>query len=191
MKTRGRSSSSCASNGTQKSNGDFTSDTPKKSRKIRKSSSQSPSRKPKQIQSNLVQQRDTNVVDIEYEFGGPMGALGVVLGLPAVIYFLYFVCNKELCVTNPMSFDWEAAWDRVPCCYKGFFSTEATLIFSGWMLFQILLERVLPGEVVEGTLLPNKTRLKYRLSGHLQWWVTALVLTHGWIEFSPLGELGL
>ena len=29
----------------------------------------------------------------EYEFGGPVGALGIIFGLPAVIYFLFFACG--------------------------------------------------------------------------------------------------
>lgn len=43
---------------------------------------------------------------IEYEFGGPVGALGVIFGLPLVIFALYFLCNKDVCVENPMNFNW-------------------------------------------------------------------------------------
>ena len=31
--------------------------------------------------------------EIHYEFGGPVGALGVMVGLPLVIYLLYFACG--------------------------------------------------------------------------------------------------
>jgi hypothetical protein len=44
---------------------------------------------------------------IEYEFGGPIGAAGVIFGLPFVIFALYFICNKDVCVQNPMVFGWK------------------------------------------------------------------------------------
>jgi Delta14-sterol reductase len=43
---------------------------------------------------------------IEYEFGGPVGALAVVVFLPLVVYALFFLCNKDTCVGDPMAFDW-------------------------------------------------------------------------------------
>jgi Delta14-sterol reductase len=44
---------------------------------------------------------------IEYEFGGPIGALAVVVFLPLVVYALFFLCNKDNCVGDPMVFDWQ------------------------------------------------------------------------------------
>lgn len=38
-----------------------------------------------------------------YEFGGPIGAFGIVIGLPIVIYFLYFICNKDICYLSASS----------------------------------------------------------------------------------------
>lgn len=43
---------------------------------------------------------------IEYEFGGPMGALAVVVFLPLVVYALFFLCNKDVCLENPKEFNW-------------------------------------------------------------------------------------
>ena len=43
---------------------------------------------------------------IEYEFGGPIGALAVVVFLPLVVYALFFLCNKDVCLENPMQFNW-------------------------------------------------------------------------------------
>ena len=45
---------------------------------------------------------------------------------------------------------------------------------------QVLLERILPGKKVEGVLLPpggSKKRLTYVMSGHLQFWVSIIVLS--------------
>lgn len=44
---------------------------------------------------------------IEYEFGGPFGALAVVVFLPILVYALFFLCNKDVCLENPMEFDWK------------------------------------------------------------------------------------
>ena len=49
----------------------------------------------------------TAVNTVQYEFGGPIGALGVVLGLPLVTILLFFLCNKDVCVENPLLFDWK------------------------------------------------------------------------------------
>ena len=45
--------------------------------------------------------------NVEYEFGGPYGALAVVLFLPVLVYALFFLCNKDVCLESPMQFDWK------------------------------------------------------------------------------------
>jgi delta14-sterol reductase/lamin-B receptor len=66
------------------------------------------------------------------------------------------------------------------------------------MGLNLLLERSLPGEIVEGTQLSNGSRLKYNMNGHLQFWICLLLMGHAvprWISnngtisiygFSPL-----
>jgi hypothetical protein len=34
----------------------------------------------------------------DYEFGGPWGALGIIVGLPVVVLGLYFYCPNQGCV---------------------------------------------------------------------------------------------
>ena len=117
--------------------------------------------------------------EIEYEFGGPLGALGVIVGLPLVIFLLYFLCNKDVCLANPFRFDW-STWffKQLPHSISELYSTEAMLMYVGWMIFHVLLERILPGETVEGAVLENGKRLPYTMSGHLQFWITLLVMGH-------------
>ena len=43
---------------------------------------------------------------IEYEFGGPIGTFCVIVFLPILTMALFFLCNKDTCVHNPMTFDW-------------------------------------------------------------------------------------
>lgn len=118
--------------------------------------------------------------EIHYEFGGPMGALGVIIGTPFVMYMLYFLCNGDMCMTNPLTFDWGKLAGQIKL--ENFFSTEANIMYLGWMAFNVFLERILPGEVVEGTILPNSDgkRLKYTMSGHLQFWVCLLAVSHAY-----------
>lgn len=115
-----------------------------------------------------------------HEFGGPVGTFLTTVSLPFVIYGLYFLCDGDFCV----SFDWKkelnwaSVWER--------FTTEPLVdwtgasIFLGWMAFHVILERLLPGESVEGAPLPDGSgrRLSYRISGHLQFWVTFILMGH-------------
>ena len=131
--------------------------------------------------------------EIEYEFGGPLGAFGVIVGLPLVTFLLYFLCNKDVCLTNPFRFAW-GSWftSHLPHSISELYSTEAMYMYVGWMLFHVLLERVLPGETVEGAVLDNGKRLPYTMSGHLQFWITLVVMGHAYpliIESAPAGSM--
>ncbi len=139
---------------------------------------------PLKAPSSTPVKQDSSHHEVEYEFGGPLGALGVIVGLPVVIYALYFVCNADSCVSNPFTFDWKLAYDKIPCCHMELFSKEATFMYLGWMAFHVILERVLPGEEALGVVLPNNKKLSYTLSGHLQFWITLIFVTHGFIQFS-------
>ncbi len=100
--------------------------------------------------------------DQEYEFMGPtLGPIGIMVGLPFVCYGLVYVCNSEGCLGIRSLF--------VP----GFpadsqlISTDAFLAILGWMAFQTILHLALPGQYVEGVVLPDKRRLRYKLNGGL------------------------
>jgi hypothetical protein len=75
--------------------------------------------------------------NIHYEFGGPIGTFFIIIGLPVVIYFLFFICNKDICYISSslssISFDWNEffryflsylSWNKL-------FSIEATYIYIG------------------------------------------------------------
>lgn len=109
-----------------------------------------------------------------YEFLGPnIGPLGIMIGLPAVCYALVFLCHEEYCLSFTEPYDLVKAVEQVQ-----FFSWEAMLVFLGWMLFQILLHLILPGERVQGTQLKNKTRLTYKLTGFRNFVVTIALLLY-------------
>ena len=129
---------------------------------------------------------------VHYEFGGPIGAAGIVFGLPLVIFLLYFLSNKKFCLENPLTFDYAGMLQSVPTSWAEWFTPEAIKLYLGWMLLQLVLERVLPGESVEGVPIEadQGRRLKYTLSGHLQFWISLLLMGHSiplWKE-SPAGS---
>jgi len=108
-----------------------------------------------------------------YEFGGPVGAFSTMLLLPGVIVFLYVGCGKNFKVSGT---NLKMIAD-IPLPGVGdLLSKRAVAIFGGWMGFQVLLERFLPARIIEGTdLAPagGKGKLKYRINGHLSFWVSA------------------
>jgi hypothetical protein len=123
------------------------------------------------------------------EFGGPVGTLLTTISLPFVIYSLYFLCDEEFCV----SFDWknELNWDFLwaKIQKQNLLDYTGLFIFLGWMLFHVVLERLLPGEIVYGVELPEKKgRLPYRMSGHLQFWLTLLLMGHCIPIFNITGD---
>ncbi|GBG32972.1 Delta14-sterol reductase [Hondaea fermentalgiana] len=111
-----------------------------------------------------------------FEFGGPIGALGIMFLLPCVILFLFIAASKDykFVLTN-----YKGLLDQLPKKVDQVWEGEAFIVILIWFSFHVLLERVLYCNVVEGTVLRDGTRLKYRLSGHLAFWVTYLVLAHG------------
>jgi hypothetical protein len=116
---------------------------------------------------------------VQYEFGGPIGTFFVVVGLPFVIYLLFFLCNKDVCVSfNTFLVDKSKILNGLPTSLSQLFSIDATVIYLGWLLFHVLLERILPGEVVEGVELQNGKILLYTISGHLQFWITLLLINN-------------
>jgi hypothetical protein len=124
-----------------------------------------------------------------YEFGGTFGVIGIIFGLPLVIYSLFFLCHKEFCDYNVLPFDsWVDRFKQTLPDVNDLVSMEAVYMVGGWMLFHVGLERLLPGEVALGQTLPNGKRLQYTISGHLQFWVTLAVMFHGAILLGPSKE---
>lgn len=135
--------------------------------------------------------------DVHYEFGGPVGALSIILGLPLVIFLLYFTCHKsadgrDICVStwDPLSFPYMEMLKSVPTSLAGWFPREAVLLYTSWMVLQLVLERLLPGEAAEGVPIEDDQgkRLTYTLSGHLQFWVSLLLMGHSLPQWSQSTE---
>lgn len=97
----------------------------------------------------------------EFEFFGPyVGPLGIVLGLPAVIYALVYACNASGCMHLAPAFS-------IPGFPPGqrLFSWQALAVYVGWFALQVALHLLLPGKRRQGVVLPDGSRLDYKLNG--------------------------
>ena len=94
-----------------------------------------------------------------YEFGGPLGAAGICLGLPGVCYFLVRVCNQGGCLAP-------SALPELPPAPRGaYVSAQGFAAYLAWIALCVALHVLLPGERKQGVVLRDGTRLNYKLNG--------------------------
>lgn len=91
---------------------------------------------------------------------GPMlGPIGIMTALPMVCYGLIYACNSRGCLEiSSLSLPGFPAHSQL-------ISIEALLAILGWVAFQTILHVALPGQHVQGALLPSRERLTYKLNG--------------------------
>jgi delta14-sterol reductase/lamin-B receptor len=115
-----------------------------------------------------------------------VGALTTMVALHGVIGFLYCGCGKNFCVPG---FNLKALTDMPLPRAEDLLSKKACTIVGGWMAFQVLLERCLPAQIVEGTDLASaggKGKLPYRINGHLAFWVSMALAAGNFKRLSVL-----
>ena len=93
----------------------------------------------------------------QYEFGGPAGNVLIMIGLPAVVYYLYFCVRFNGGRIIP-------GQDINFAPFSGFLDSilptwRAALMYFSWLLFQAALQAFLPGKTVNGVMLDDGTRL--------------------------------
>ncbi len=105
-----------------------------------------------------------------YEFGGPIGALGTVLALPPLVLALTYFASIGRITLDPYEIYNNSFSHDMSTFLKCFFGLMA------YFLYQVVLERFLPCELVQGAILPTTKdrRLTYRINGHLAFWITIL-----------------
>ncbi|KAJ8605104.1 hypothetical protein CTAYLR_000402 [Chrysophaeum taylorii] len=109
---------------------------------------------------------------VEYEFGGPLGALATTVTLPLVVVVLGVACDGEYCV----------GLDAIAGLFPHLAETRlvgarAFCIVIGWIGFQAVLQLLLPGRRALGAKLATGDRLEYLLNGHLAFWVSLLAVS--------------
>ncbi|KAH9887459.1 putative C-14 sterol reductase [Xylariomycetidae sp. FL2044] len=106
-----------------------------------------------------------------YEFGGPIGAAGIVFGLPVLLWTFYFACNDVSgcpapSLLNPRALSWDTLKAEIGWPAGGlrdFVSWKATAAVFGYHLFSLILWKVLPAHETRGTKLKYHDRpLEYR-----------------------------
>lgn len=83
------------------------------------------------------------------EFSGVPGALGISIGLPILIYVLYYA------IEGPTNFE----------DFSKVFDVEALAAYLLWFFGLVGLFYIVPGRVMEGTVLRDGTTLWYKMNG--------------------------
>ena len=103
-----------------------------------------------------------------YEFMGPMGAALVSVGLPTIVFSLYFGCSEQAGGCPPIL---DNAPERVLNAilsrefWKGLWDTQAALIYLGWYLYCVAAWAIIPGDYVQGLPLRTGGRKTYKING--------------------------
>jgi hypothetical protein len=123
---------------------------------------------------------------VEYEFGGPVGTLATMLGLPITIWGLFLTCNDKAagCPTWPQL---PAGAEAIPAFLAGLYSHEAMAVFVLWFAFLVVLWAVVPGAWIQGVELPSSGRLQYKMNGMLSGAVATACLAAAHWHGSVLG----
>lgn len=109
----------------------------------------------------------------EYEFGGPLGAAGIILGLPVLLQVFTFACNDVSgcpvpSLLSPSTLNWDKLKSEVGWPEEGIWglgSWEATGVVLAYYFFSMTLYRVLPAQEVLGTKLKQHGKpLQYRFN---------------------------
>lgn len=131
-------------------------------------------------------------MSFDYEFGGPLNVIVITFLLPVIVLLLSHwadIGHLDLSPLNEFAIfkrDWKKAILNssvfCPSCQNTDLLLKCALAILGWFLFQVILERVLPCELVQGSPIHGepKNRLVYRINGHLSFWVTWMVVLIGW-----------
>ncbi|KAK8041751.1 hypothetical protein PG993_006274 [Apiospora rasikravindrae] len=108
----------------------------------------------------------------KYEFGGPIGAAGITFGLPILLNLFAFSCNDisgcpAPSLLNPKNLSIERLKTEVGWPAEGIWglgSWEATGWTLAYYFLSLVLYRVLPATLGDGTELASGGKLKYRMN---------------------------
>ncbi|OAP58067.1 hypothetical protein AYL99_07157 [Fonsecaea erecta] len=107
-----------------------------------------------------------------YEFGGPLGAAGIIFGLPVLIYATIFLCNDVSgcpapALLDPRTLTLEKLKKQTPWPEDGLlglFDLNVTLWVLAYYALSVALQLFLPGEEVDGTTLGTGGQHHYKFN---------------------------
>lgn len=100
------------------------------------------------------------------EFFGPIGGGLLTFVTPIVSYMLFYGCNEVTGCSVPPSrnfLEWIGDW---PSSAGALWEWKAAGVYLAWYFWVVLCWNILPGEWIEGTLLRDGTRKKYKMNGN-------------------------
>lgn len=111
---------------------------------------------------------DLNPRTNHYEFFGPPGAFAITVGVPTMTYILYFACSENTGGCPP-SIDTAVVLDSLSKVefWKSLWDTKAVLAYLTWYWFTIVAWFILPGDWIEGTVMRDGQKKKYKINGTL------------------------
>ncbi|KAG0149133.1 hypothetical protein CROQUDRAFT_59670 [Cronartium quercuum f. sp. fusiforme G11] len=120
----------------------------------------------------MTAKKTLNPVTLHYEFGGKLGAFAISLAVPFFTYWMNIVCNEQTgCRISRTIFDLHVLWAQTK-----FFSLEACALYLAWYLFIMACWWWLPGRWVEGTVLRDGSRLKYKINAFPTFIATTILI---------------
>ncbi|OAL35693.1 hypothetical protein AYO20_05074 [Fonsecaea nubica] len=107
-----------------------------------------------------------------YEFGGPLGAAGIVFGLPILVYTTIFLCNDVSgcpapALLDPRTLTLEKLKKQTPWPEDGLlglFDLNVILWVLAYYALSLALQLFLPGQEVDGTTLGTGGRHHYKFN---------------------------
>lgn len=102
-----------------------------------------------------------NPITTETQFGGPVGALAVTLGLPIVITVFGMLLNSHTHHLDLFSIQW-LTFHQV---YDLIFDWPSWTFYLSWFFGLLGLDLIIPGKHLQGTKLRDGTYLTYKING--------------------------
>eukprot|EP01084_Bolivina_argentea_P160012 278672_1 len=130
------------------------------------------------------EQKQPNTQDeFVWEFGGIIGATFMIIGLPIGTFYLT-ACAFYGHLLLPSSLSIESLEKDALTPLLKFISNQCSIdlmsfkIYTFWFLIQVILDRILSGEIVNGQPIPElkNKRLKYKMNGWKAWISTHIIL---------------
>jgi hypothetical protein len=124
-------------------------------------------KQPEVVSKTEPKKQELNPKTTHYEFGGPIGAVGMVVCLPILVLFFATCCDATGYPSQAFRDDWKSAvLSKLSIDFiYSLFDFSAFVVYTGFVALLALFYIILPGNVSPGTQLRDGSRIRYRLNG--------------------------